>query len=208
MQKLLTEAFAIPSVLRAFDLLSTRSPNATAAQSHSVALSDVLQNILRCLRTWKDTYERDESSGVSQGLSRPINSAHFGLGGNATCLWFENVATANAMTYYWAFSAICLVHVQKLQILETDEARVVPSPAARQQYIDPLVMILRSLPFLSQESHKLYGSSSVFFPLATVLEILSWDEQVHGSRVSMYQELMAYAKAQGTYSNIIKVNKG
>ncbi|KAG8352488.1 hypothetical protein FVEN_g9564 [Fusarium venenatum] len=188
MQQLLTEAVAIPSVLKRIDLLHTYP--AAMANSGGKVLQDALRTILQRLCSWEDRYESKFTGPLywphAVGISRPED----------ICLWFNDVTVANALTHYWAFTAICLVYIQKLELANKTH---VLNDAVRQQYVRPLTLICRSIPFLLQESLNLYGSSSVAFLISTVLEIFKWNEQHGGTEIILHRHAVDYAKSQGFY---------
>ncbi|ETS81555.1 hypothetical protein PFICI_06557 [Pestalotiopsis fici W106-1] len=190
MQELLTEAVNIPFVLEQFDLLPTRPSGST--QTHNNALQDEFRVLLKRLHSWKATYASKSQGPLywSYPGDRPPDPDE------EIWLWFDNVVVANALTHYWAFTAICLVHIQRLRFA-TNDFSASSTIQTRAAYVEALSMICRSIPFLFEESHELYGPSSVAFLLSTVVSILNWDEELYGSRITINQNLVEYAKDQG-----------
>jgi hypothetical protein len=190
MQELLTEAIAIPSVLQRLDLLQTYP--AALANTESKTLQDALRTILQRLQLWEQGYESN--------LMRPLYWPHAVdiSRGEDIRLWFSDVTVANALTHYWALTAICLVHIQELKL--ATETYVLDN-TVRQQYLKPLTMICQSIPFLFQESLNLYGPSSIAFPLSTVRYISRWNEQHGGIGMILYKDIIDYTISQGFYFN-------
>ncbi|KAM5527831.1 hypothetical protein FOXYSP1_19704 [Fusarium oxysporum f. sp. phaseoli] len=161
MQNLLTEAVALPPILRRLDLLlSLQTAN---SDSEKEALEITLHEILQRLHVR---------------------------------LWFDDVTVANALTHYWAFTAICLLHIQKLQLLSQ---LYILDDTARLGYLRPLIKVCQSIPFLLQESLSLYGPSSVAFLLSTVVDTFRWNEEHGGTEVIVHEGVVDYAKSQGFY---------
>ncbi|KAF7541313.1 hypothetical protein G7054_g675 [Neopestalotiopsis clavispora] len=190
MQKLLTEAVTIASVLEKFDLLSIQSSN--EIQNYRSMLQDEFESVLQRLDSWKETYESKSPGPLYWPRTADVPR------GEDVWLWFDSVVAANALTHYWAFTAICLVHSQRLNF--ADAARIVDKTTqTRKQYAEALSMICQSIPFLFEDSHALYGPSSVAFLLNTVVTVLKIDEELYGSKIAINQNLVDYAKARGFY---------
>ncbi|KAJ4263248.1 hypothetical protein NW764_016158 [Fusarium oxysporum] len=188
MQNLLTEAVALPPILRRLDLLLSL-PTANLA-SEKEALEIALHEILQRLRMWEEEY---------QGTL--IGPLYWVLGDSTSrCkdvrLWFDDVTVANALTHYWAFTATCLLHIQKLQLLSQ---LYILDDKARLGYIRPLIKVCQSIPFLLQDSLSLYGPSSVAFLLSTVVDTFKWNEEHGGTEVILHEGAVDYAKSQGFY---------
>ena len=172
MQQLLNEAIPIPSILQRFDLLQSRT---SPLENESKALKNVLKTTLHRLLAWEEGYKKS--------LMRPLYWAHtVGIPERQqTCLWFRHLTVANALTHYWALTAICFIHIQELRLVtEVD----VIDDTQRQQYLEPITKICQSIPYLFQESLNLFGPSSAAFLLSTVRDISRWDLQHGGTEIT------------------------
>jgi hypothetical protein len=188
MQNLLTAAVALPPILRRLDLLLS-SPTANFA-SEKKALEIALHEILQRLRMWEEGYQGTRIGPLYWALEDSTSRC------KDVRLWFDDVTVANALTHYWAFTAICLLHIQKLQLLSQ---LYILDNKARLGYIKPLIKVCQSIPFLLQESLSLYGPSSVAFLLSTVVDTFGWNKEHGGTEVILHEGVVDYAKSQGFY---------
>ncbi|KAJ4127387.1 hypothetical protein NW765_017339 [Fusarium oxysporum] len=188
MQNLLTEAVALPPILRRLDLLlSLQTAN---SDSEKEALEITLHEILQRLRMWEEEYQGTRIGPLYWALEDSTSQC------KDVRLWFDDVTVANALTHYWAFTAICLLHIQKLQLLSQ---LYILDDTARLGYLRPLIKVCQSIPFLLQESLSLYGPSSVAFLLSTVVDTFRWNEEHGGTEVIVHEGVVDYAKSQGFY---------
>lgn len=185
MQQLLSEAISVPSVLQRFDLLQSRT---SPLVNESKALKNALKTTLHRLLAWEEGYKSTLMQPLYWALTVGIPDCQ------QTCLWFRDVTVANALTHYWALTAICFIHIQELRLVTEDH---VIDDTQRQQYLEPITKICQSIPYLFQENLKLYGPSSAAFLLSTVRDISRWDQQHGGAEITLHRDIVNFAIYHG-----------
>lgn len=99
-------------------------------------------------------------------------------------LWFHDLSVANVFTHLWAFQIICFLNIATLWKMSpglrkpewftlSSTSNVLDYCHARCTELS--IRILRSVRFLTQESHMLFGPYSTVFPLQTACGVLGQD---------------------------------
>jgi hypothetical protein len=95
------------------------------------------------------------------------------------CIWFSNISIANYLTQFWGFRAVCPMQLMELGIAPPDITKekyvsmeTSPGPALLDEAIQLSRHICQSTEFLMQDAMKIYGPSSVIFPLKVAYDTL------------------------------------
>lgn len=97
--------------------------------------------------------------------------------GDFQALWYPDLSTANAFTYYWTFRIICLDTIGSLTQQCADAEQFVPmtryeSGALHGERIDMSIRIYQSMEYILQEKFMLYGLASASVPLDVACKAL------------------------------------
>jgi len=165
----MNEASAIPSILEKLK----RSNPSNSAGAYLVAQDAVsgFADIVDRLAIWNQSFQASSEHPLS--WYREVDGEMH--------LWFSNITTATCLTYLWAFWIICVSRIRQfradfpsLREYEVGIHGQVPENAyILQEVIQLSIWILGSVQFFMKDEMKLFGVSSVSFPLHTALEVLN-----------------------------------
>ncbi|OCK73910.1 hypothetical protein K432DRAFT_410311 [Lepidopterella palustris CBS 459.81] len=167
-QALLSEVVVLPQLLEQLDEARYASSRASPELVEKAAVTFL--HVLQRLELWMQTFSAESPAPLFS--VRP--SDHSDL-----CIWFPSVSVANSLTHFWAFRAMCLMQVRELGISFPDIRKekyasmgITSGPALLGEAIELSRYIYQSTEFLMQDDMKLFGPSSVIFPLKEAYEIL------------------------------------
>jgi hypothetical protein len=176
MQRLLSEASGIPTILELIDTLEHGPPSVSSfIAEQAIALLTTSYNNLE---GWGEPLNADPSTGFF--CWRTTSNSPWALGGYN--IWFPSVSAANLAMHLWAFKVVCLAEIQKLQTRFPGISCDWSVPAGcqlgcllRDTYIELCVKIVQSANFLLQDRLALFGPLSIPFPLRTACQTFEMD---------------------------------
>ncbi|GMG07917.1 unnamed protein product [Aspergillus oryzae] len=179
LQILLGHGSILPSLLQKSQSLQLLS----GAEKDSMA-GDILTALIVTLQEL-DAWEQSMQSTVSGPLFWSSAASATSPGTVQTtksCIWFPSLSMATALTYLWAFRAVCFSQVA--QVLSFDQALasrtdwiwtcldISGTQNCREKALAFHTMICQSIPFFMQDKMKFYGAASVTLPLMVTQTVL------------------------------------
>ncbi|RMZ45311.1 hypothetical protein CA14_006667 [Aspergillus flavus] len=179
LQILLGHGSILPSLLQKSQSLQLLS----GAEKDSMA-GDILTALIVTLQEL-DAWEQSMQSTVSGPLFWSSAASATSPGTVQTtksCIWFPSLSMATALTYLWAFRAVCFSQVA--QVLSFDQALasrtdwiwtcldISGTQNCREKALAFHTMIRQSIPFFMQDKMKFYGAASVTLPLMVTQTVL------------------------------------
>ena len=173
LQSFLGVAACIPGILERVDVSIHNPHNATieSAQDRIIELIDAEAR----LEDWYCSYLRSASTPLywRRTIEADIES-------NRDLLWFQDLSTGNALTYFWAFRLICLTTAQNLlerypELEQSVHNTTYDAKELREICIELSIKIYQSMEYILQDDFMLYGVSSAGFPLQAACRALALD---------------------------------
>ena len=178
MQKLLSEAVMLPSLLQQADSLFLLGQQIQAPEIGRViklfgAFHSQLVNREVILAA-----EGQQPYGL-RGMS-PYEAGEIGnTRASSQRLCYSSVTMANIFTHLWAFQIVCLTEIQRIITAFpcVDLSRFIPpdlsfgdSTQSEEHIASLAVQVSRSMDYLLQDEMELFGPASTFFPLRVAYE--------------------------------------
>ncbi|KAK1833864.1 hypothetical protein QBC39DRAFT_345414 [Podospora conica] len=155
MQKLMSEASVIPTILETLDDLATRPRDLAIITAENCVQQ--LVDVIGSLERWKAT---SPSTKVPLFGCTPIGN------GDMPNLWFPSITDANEATHFWAFKAVCLATINQVAVSYPEVGFELQSLAAwttedsiSQETIKLSRWICQSMEYQTQGDMRLYGMS-------------------------------------------------
>ncbi|KAK0716947.1 hypothetical protein B0T26DRAFT_644673, partial [Lasiosphaeria miniovina] len=165
MQQLMSEGAMIPSIFEIVDKAAGAPGSAIPAAREAIHRFKAL---LDRLRQWEERFQ-PITRPPSMSWVKPATGPY-----DKPWIWFRSITDANALTNLWAFKTICLTNVEMLTtsfpdlVLEDEFSRHgISKTSLMQEAVHLATMICQSVGYLMQGEMKLFGPTSVLFPLRT-----------------------------------------
>ncbi|PYH84595.1 hypothetical protein BO82DRAFT_381399 [Aspergillus uvarum CBS 121591] len=179
LQILLGHGSILPSVLQKSQSLQFLSGAEKASMAGDIRTA--LMVTLQELDAWEQSMQLTISHPLfwsSSASATPPGSVQI----TKSCLWFPSLPVATALTYLWAFRAVCFS--QLAQVLSSDQALasrtdgiwtcldISGTQDCREKALAFHSKICQSIPFFMQDQMKFYGAASVTLPLMITQTVL------------------------------------
>lgn len=193
MQKLMSEASVIPTILETLDGLATRPRElaVVAAENCVRQLVDVLGSLAR----WKAT---------SPSTRAPLFGCTAIGDGDMPHFWFTSITDANEATHFWAFSALCLATISQVAMSYPEagaELQSLASWATEDSILRETIKLSRwicqSMEYQMQAEMRLYGMSSILLPLRVAYDVFSAGGTLTAKELALCRSILTRTVAIG-----------
>lgn len=193
-QEVMGEGTRIPGIFQKLDLLQGKCQQSALAGAQEV-LGEFI-DLLDRLNLWQASYPVMSSSN-SYWL-KP--STH----GSRPSIWFKNIMIANALQHFWAFKAICYIHIEKLrleypELMLGDEflAGYMESPTVFEEVMRLSRMICQAIEYLMQDEMKLFGPISALLPLRVAFDTFRAGGECSAEELEWCESIFEYIMGRG-----------
>lgn len=174
MQKLISEAAILPSLMEEIDMLPTLSPPVDVVRAFQAKF--MLLEVLRLFDEWKGRFGR-VTVGSPGGYLKLLGPGQ--THGPIPNLWYSSLLAANVHIHLWAFQIICLTELDKLNPYMSDcQRNQTQDEEIHNEGTRKLVLatkIYRSVEYLLQDTMNLHGPAAALFPLGIAYEVFVGD---------------------------------
>lgn len=193
MQKLMSEASVVPTILETLDGLATRPRElaVVAAENCVRQLVDVLGSLAR----WKAT---------SPSTRAPLFGCTAIGDGDMPHFWFPSITDANEATHFWAFSALCLATISQVAMSYPEagaELQSLASWATEDSILRETIKLSRwicqSMEYQMQAEMRLYGMSSILLPLRVAYDVFSAGGTLTAKELALCRSILTRTVAIG-----------
>ncbi|KAH7084590.1 hypothetical protein FB567DRAFT_498711 [Paraphoma chrysanthemicola] len=192
MQPLLSKAACLPALLE-----RCADSEISVDVADPVALEHVKADLITVLQAFKD-WESAARSQSSSPLSWKRLDAERISDPDVNDLWFPDLATANSLTYCWAFELVVLRHLRFLsRTFEVKKpsgkltcVQFPPETLLRHKSVELAEMICDSMAYLMQPDMKLWGPASAFFTFGTAFRTFKDSKPDCSSRLLHCQRIV------------------
>lgn len=173
---------------------ATASDSSLAASSSTRQLLTEMEEGLARLEFWYSNFLQNASDSLY--WHRTVER---GPEGDFQALWYPDLSTANAFTYYWTFRIICLDTIGSLSQQHADVEEFVPmtrygNGALHRERIEISVHIYQSMEYILQERFMLYGLASASVPLEVACKALESTVEGRGILETLDQSIVSRTK--------------
>ena len=121
--------------------------------------------------------------------------------GDLELLWYQDLSTANVVTYLLSFQIICLTHINSLSerfpgVVDLTSITTGGAKSLRDACIESSVLIYQSMEYVLQKAFMLYGISSAHFPVQTARRTLEMDAKGRAILGTLDHTIVIRSRAQ------------
>lgn len=197
LQKLISEAAIIPSIMEEIDILPTLS--GPAAFSRAVRAQSMLLGVLGQLDEWIGRFGRI-TIGFPGGFTQSILPD--GTRDITSNMRYPNLLTANVHIHLWAFQIICLTELEKIYLFTSSHKSAPDHEAGAQngssgRQLGLATNICQSIDYFLQDRMNLHGPAASLFPLGIAYDVFRRDTRKNTQFIRRCQELFDRIYSKG-----------
>jgi len=193
MQKLMSDASVIPTILETVDGLATRPRELAVVVAEKCVRQ--LVDVVGSLERWKAT---------SPSIKAPLFGCTAIGDGDMPRLWFPSITDANEATHFWAFNALCLATISQVVVLYPEVGAELRSLAAWttedrifQETAKLSRWICQSMEYQMQAEMRLYGMSSILLPLRVAYDVFTAGGACTAKELAFCRSILTRTAAMG-----------
>lgn len=193
MQKLMSDASVIPTILETLDGLATR-PRELAVVAAGNCVRQLV-DVVGSLERWKAT---------SPSTRTPLFGCTAIGDGDMPRLWFPNITDANEATHFWAFKALCLATISQVAASYPEVGAELQSLGAWtteesifQETVKLSRWICQCMEYQMQAEMRLYGMSSILLPLRVAYDVFAAGGASTAKELALCRTILTRTVAMG-----------